>query len=99
MPVQFVEWENIYIFTAEQDTSNIKFKKKINIIRLDLKKTISELTEFIKSQLEGKLNDLEVAVNIVAGSGKEHTALVSAILKLGLGIRFVVLTRNGVKTI
>lgn len=94
-----VEWQNIYIFTSERDISKMKFSKQTKIINLDLSKTISELTSFIKTQLEGKLNDLEVAVNIVAGSGKEHTALLSAILKLGFGVRFVVLTRNGVKTI
>jgi len=64
-----------------------------------MKKTISELSSNIQEQLKGKLNDLEVAVNIVAGSGKEHTALMSAILKLGFGIRLVALTPNGVKDI
>jgi ERCC4-related helicase len=97
--IEDVEWQNIYIFTAEQDISNFKFKKKAEIIRLDLNKTISELAEFIKTQLQGKLNDLEVAINIVGGSGKEHTALISAVLTLGLGLRLVVLTPTGVKTI
>ena len=92
-------WENIYIFTSEEDASNIRFNKKVEIFRLDLSKTITELTSFIKESLDGKLHDLEVAVNIICGSGKEHTALISAILKLGFGIRFVALTKEGVKTI
>jgi len=95
--VEDVEWENIYIFTAE-DVS-IKFGKKVEIVRLDLGKTISELSGFIRERLDGKLNDLEVAVNVVGGSGKEHMALISAILKLGFGVRLVALTPNGVKTI
>jgi len=38
-------------------------------------------------------------VNIVSGDGKEHMALISALLKLGLGIRFVALTKEGIKEI
>ncbi len=96
--IEDIEWQNIYIFTAEDISSN-SFSKNTNIIKLDMKKTISELSSNIQEQLKGKLNDLEVAVNIVAGSGKEHTALMSAILKLGFGIRLVALTPNGVKDI
>ena len=97
--IEEVSWEKIYVFTAEKDVSNIKFSKEGEVIKLDLSKTISELSEFIKQRLEGKLNDLEVGVNIVGGSGKEHMALVSAVLKLGFGIRLVALTPDGVKTV
>ncbi|HLC96292.1 MAG TPA: hypothetical protein VJH97_03155 [Candidatus Nanoarchaeia archaeon] len=95
--IEDVEWQNIYAFSAEKDMPH--FSKKVEYILLDLTQTISELTEFIKKRLEGKLNDLEVAVNIVSGSGKEHTAIISAILKLGFGIRLVVLTPNGIKSL
>ncbi|MFH1642916.1 MAG: hypothetical protein ABIC04_08540 [Nanoarchaeota archaeon] len=95
--IEDVDWQNIFVFTTE-DTS-IKFNKKTEIIKLDNTKTISQLSDFIKEKLSGKLNDLEVAVNIVAGQGKEHTALISAILKLGFGLRLVALTPNGVKVI
>lgn len=97
--IEDVEWQNIYAFTSEKDISKFKFSKKVEIIRLDLTKTISQLTYAVKEKLEGRLNDLEVAVNIVAGTGKEHTAVMSAILKLGFGIRLVALTPKGVKTI
>jgi len=96
--VEDVEWQNIYIITSE-DVSKIKFSKKMIVIKLDLNKTISQLAEFITEKLKGKLNDLEVAVNIVAGTGKEHTAIISAILKLGYGISLVALTPQGVATI
>lgn len=97
--IEEVEWQNIYIFTAEKDISGMKFNKKVEITRLDLNKTISQLAYSIKEKLEGKLNDLEVAVNIVGGTGKEHTALISAILRLGFGIRLVILTPDGVKVV
>jgi len=91
------DWKNIYVVTKEGDVS--KLNKEVQIIKLDMSKTISELTSSIKEKLDGKINDLEVAVNIVAGTGKEHTAIISAVLKMGLGIRLVVLTPEGVRDI
>jgi len=97
--VEDVSWGNIYVFTAEKDVSGMKFGKEVEIIQLDLNNKISELSGFVEEKLKGKLNDLEVAVNIVGGSGKEHMALISAILNLGCGVRLVALTPEGVKTI
>ncbi len=93
-----MEWNKVYIIT------NDFFKDKINvknaeIISVDSKKTITEMSSEIKKALDGKINDLEVALNIVSGEGREHMAVVSALLQLGLGIRLVVLTKEGVKSI
>ena len=46
-----------------------------------------------------KIKDSEVAVNFVSGTGKEHMALLSALLKLGIGIRLLALTKEGVTEI
>ena len=45
----------------------------------------------IISKIKDSLNiiDTEVALNLSSGSGKEHMALLSAILKSGLGIRLI----------
>ena len=50
-------------------------------------------------KLKEKISGIEVGLNIVSGSGKEHMALISALLKLGIGIRLVALTSNGVKEV
>lgn len=63
---------------------------------IDPSKPMHLLAEDIRQALDGKITDLEVAVNFVSGSGKEHMALLSALLKLGLGIRLVVLTKEGI---
>ena len=41
----------------------------------------------------------EAAVNLISGNGKEHMAVISALMKLGLGIRLIALTPNGIKEI
>ncbi|MBR9699630.1 hypothetical protein GOV09_04195 [Candidatus Woesearchaeota archaeon] len=91
------EWEKVYILTSEE------FKKEVpegvEMILIDNKKTVSEMTEDIKNALTGKVKIMESAVNIISGEGKEHMALLSALLKLGCGIRFVALTKEGVKEV
>ncbi len=92
-----LDWNNIFIICNEEAKENFKCKKKVNFILVDENKTISELQDHIKTNLDGKIIDTDVAVNLVSGSGKEHMALLSALLKLGLGIRLMALTRTGIK--
>ena len=42
-----------------------------------------------------KIQDLDIAVNISSGSGKEHAVVISTLMKLGYGIRLVDLDKNG----
>ena len=53
----------------------------------------------LKEKLTGKIKGIEVAVNFVSGEGKEHMALMSALLKLGIGVRFVALKPDGIEEI
>ena len=59
---------------------------------------IPEMTETIKKELDGKIFG-DAAVNLVSGEGKEHMAVLSALLKVGAGIRLVAVTTDGVKEI
>ena len=60
---------------------------------LDLKKEIiSKIRERIGT-------GFEVSLSLASGNGKEHMALMSALLKLGIGIRFIALTKEGVEEI
>ena len=57
------------------------------------------LAEDIRKQLENRIIDTEVALNFISGTGKEHMALLSAVLKMGLGIRMMSLTPNGIQEV
>jgi len=96
--IEGMEWNKVYIITNEffKDKLNVK---NAEIISVDSKKTITEMSVEIKKALDGKINDLEVALNIVSGEGREHTAVLSALLSMGLGIRLVVLTKEGVRVL
>jgi len=92
-----LEWEKVFIIASEKQVLNTK--KEAEFILIDLKKTIPKLIEYLKHILKNKITGTEIALNLVSGSGKEHMAILSALLKLGLGIRFVALTKQGVKEI
>src|SRR3989338_1724785 len=89
------EWENIIILgddSAKQFSSEIKFE----FIKVDLTKKIQELKDDFMKKLKGKILSTEVALSIASGNGKEHMALISALINLPVGIRFAALTKDGV---
>ena len=88
------QWDNIILigdefakkFTSEKDFEFIETKSSALI----------ELKEEIKTKLRGKVRGTEVALTIASGDGKEHMALVSALINLPVGVRFAALTKDGV---
>ncbi|MGV8151637.1 MAG: hypothetical protein ACP5OG_01015 [Candidatus Nanoarchaeia archaeon] len=88
------EWDNIILigdefgkkFTSEKDFEFIEIKEK----------GIVDLRQELIKKLRGKINGTEVALTIASGEGKEHMGLISALLSLPAGIRFVALTKDGI---
>jgi len=87
------EWENI-ILLGDNFARQFNIKKEFEFIEIS-SKTIIELKYEILKKLKGKINGTEVALSIASGDGKQHMALISALLSLPVGIRFVVLTKDG----
>ncbi len=89
-------WEKIILVGAEF-ASKFRTEKKAEFISLNLEKEIVELKKEVIEKLKNKIEGPEVALSIASGTGKEHMALISALLALPVGIKFVVLTREGIK--
>jgi hypothetical protein len=81
------EWDKIFIVTNDFGKDKFSFPN-MELIICDFNKPINEIRDSITEKLKG-IPETEIAVNISSGTGKEHTALISAILKAGLGPRFV----------
>lgn len=93
-------WEKVFLVTNEFGKENFSSpKKETNFIIINENMALPELVTLIRSQLEKNLSGTEVALNFVSGSGKVHMAMISALLKLGLGIRLIALTYDGIKEI
>ncbi|MBS3109196.1 hypothetical protein J4227_01580 [Candidatus Woesearchaeota archaeon] len=86
------EWEKVYLVTSEFFKGKFPVDKPHEFIVVDLKMPLKQMVEHVKGKLDGKIFDTEVAINLISGTGKEHMAVLSAALKLGLGIRLVAYT-------
>ncbi|MCP3684898.1 MAG: phosphonoacetaldehyde reductase [bacterium] len=93
------QWGKVFLLTNNSDTDKFDAGREVKFIIVDDKKPLPDLIEDIKKNLDGKISYTETALNIVAGEGKIHMALLSALLKMGLGIRLIALTREGVKEV
>ena len=93
------DWDYIFLVISPLVKEKFVHKKPFTVIEIKEDLTITELKDNLKSQLQGKLHGMEVGVNIISGTGKEHTALLMAIMELGFGIRFVYATKEGINVV
>lgn len=83
------EWDKIFIVTNEFGKSTFNKKENMEFVIINPDAELKFIKNQIYTYLKDKNLELEVALNFVSGTGKEHMALLSAILKLGLGVRLV----------
>lgn len=86
-------WTNIFLVTNLFGAQNFSANRKVSFIIIDIDSGITEIKKKIAEGLKGKIG-LDVALNMHSGSGKEHLALISAVLNIGAGIRFVAMKEN-----
>lgn len=92
-------WDNTILIVnefAKARISGFDFAKKTEMVVIDFDAPIKEVIENIKEKMRGKIKGIEVALSLASGEGKEHMALISALLQLPVGIKFVALTREGI---
>ena len=97
--IQSEDWEKIFLITNEFGKENFKPQKDVVFVLADFRKEITSLINDLKNALKGDISGLEVALNLVSGEGKEHMAILSALMQLGVGFRLVCATDSGVKEI
>ncbi len=88
-------WSKIFLITNAFGKEKFQPYANTELIVVDSdNKSVLELVEDIKKNLNGKISDFEVALNLISGAGKEHMAVLEAVLELGLNFRLVSL-KNG----
>ena len=93
--IKYGEWDNIIVI-GDEFAAGFTHEKKFEFIKVNLSNKIKELKEEFQRKLKGKIKSTEVALSIASGDGKEHMALISALINLPVGIRFAALTKEGV---
>lgn len=93
--IKYGEWEKI-ILLGDDFAKQFSCDKPFEFIKIDLSKKLKDLKDEFSQKLNGKFEGTEVALSIASGDGKEHMALISALINLPVGIRFAALTKDGV---
>ena len=93
------KFEKIILITNEFGKENFTKNDRTELVIIDPNQGIKELQQEISSKLKDLIKDLEVSLNLISGTGKEHMALLSALLKLGLGINLTALTKEGIEEV
>jgi len=90
------EWEKIILlgpdYAKDFKLEGIPF----DFIEYNQDKNLVQLKEEFAKKLKDKIKGTEVALSIASGTGKEHMALISALLSMPVGVRFTALTKQGV---
>ena len=93
--LKYGEWDNV-VLLGNEFAQKFTSEKKFEFIKVDLDKKLEDLRKEFMEKLRGKVKGTEVALSIASGDGKEHMALISALINLPVGIRFAALTKDGV---
>lgn len=84
------KWDKVYLITDKFWQERVKTKKEnMKLVVVDSNNGVKEIIKQIKEQLEGKINGLEIGLNLISGTGKEHMAIIQAVMELGLNFRLV----------
>lgn len=99
--IQDGEWEKIFLVTNDFGRENFTSDKPAEFLVVDPNKELAELRDDMYNQLRDKVKngEVDIGLNLISGTGKEHMALMSAVLKLGIGIRLIALTKDGVQEV
>ena len=93
------EWGKIALL-KNKDSEAFPKKENTEIINIDCSRNLIDLKEDIQNKLSKVIGkEFEIALSIASGNGKEHMALISALLSIPVGVRLVAFTKDGVKFI
>ncbi|MAE49557.1 hypothetical protein CMI48_01885 [Candidatus Pacearchaeota archaeon] len=91
------ECEKVVLVVAK-GVSGFPVDGKTNVVEVDASLPLVQLKEAMWSGLKKELDGaFEVAVTLASGTGKDHMALVGALLSVPVGIRIAVFTKEGVR--
>jgi len=90
------KWDKVYLLTNEFGKDKFTTDENTELIVINSNASEEELRDEIAKILKEKAKG-EIAVNFISGSGKEHMALIGALMKSGVGFRFMVSTKEGIK--
>jgi len=91
-------WREVFLITNDFGKEKFNAPRPVKFIVIDPNKDLETMKKIIQEALEKKVSG-DIAINMSSGSGIEHMALLSAMMNLGVGLRFVIPTETDIKEI
>ncbi len=86
------------ILVKDKSTEEFPSNEKCEVVDISTEKDLLSLIQEIKLKLKSALtSEFEVALSLASGNGKEHMALLSALLSIPVGVKLVAYTKNGIE--
>ena len=92
-------WDKVILITDDEQKADFEIATPKYIVLIDFSQPIEDVVRDLSGELRKLVTSYEIALNFVSGNGKEHMALISAIMKLGIGFRLMARTREGISEI
>lgn len=90
------QWDRV-VLVQDKKAEGFPAPDNAQLITVDSTKPILDLRQEMQDKLKKAIGgEFEVALSLASGTGKEHMALVSALLNMPVGIKLVVFTKDGV---
>jgi hypothetical protein len=91
------QWDKI-VLVQNKSMSGFPIPVNGELVSVDSNLPMAELKNEIQDKVKRCIGgEFEVALSIASGNGKEHMALVSALLNIPVGIKLVVFTKKGIE--
>lgn len=92
-----LEYEKCFLIVNSK-ADGFPIPENSKVIELKAEMPLIEMKNYLIEKLKPLLSgDFEVSLSIASGNGKEHMAVVSALLNVPVGIKLVVYTKEGVQ--
>jgi hypothetical protein len=94
-------FEKTIIFIDGWAARDYKNEFSALVVALPEDASTEQLVDIMKQHIKAGVpaSDFEVALNISSGTGKQHAALLSAVIGSGYGVRLVTLENNELKVL
>ena len=89
------EWDKIVLIGSDF-AEKFATDKPHDFVKFNPNDSIINIKEDLREKLKDKFQGTEVALSIASGEGREHMALISALLSIPVGVRFTALTKEGI---
>lgn len=92
-------WNRVFLISPTTPAAQGPFDHllpHVEVVPIDFSQPIQAVIDTIAQALKSKISGTEIGLNLISGNGKEHMAVLSAVLKCGVGFRLIALTKEGV---